>query len=291
MIKLEHYKIFNEAATTLSFSIAARNLFISQSAVSQTINLLEKSLHTRLFNRIGKGVTLTREGEILHQSISQALTLITNAENQMSNINNLNEGQLTLAASDTFSEFFLLPFVSSFHHHYPNVKITLINRTSLEINELLKNGEIDLGFINLPHHDDTLSVFECFTMQDIFVSSYPIEETLSFNDLSKLPLILLEQSSYSRRYIDQFSHKQGVRLKPLFEVGSHQLLLEFAKKNLGIACVIREFAYLDLASKHLYEITISDSIPQRSMGCAYLSKKTSSAPAIKFMELLKTNHS
>ena len=84
-IKLEQYKIFNEAASTLSFSLAARNLYISQSAISQTIKILEKELNTQLFIRQSKGVLLTKEGEILHQKISQALTLITDAENEINN--------------------------------------------------------------------------------------------------------------------------------------------------------------------------------------------------------------
>ena len=70
MIKLEQYKIFNEAASTLSFSQAAKNLYISQSAVSQTIHALEKELHTQLFIRKSKGVTLTKEGMLLHNNIT-----------------------------------------------------------------------------------------------------------------------------------------------------------------------------------------------------------------------------
>ena len=76
-IKLEQYKIFNEAASTLSFSLAARNLFISQSAVSQAIHTLEKELNTQLFIRQSKGVLLTKEGKLLAQKISAALALKT----------------------------------------------------------------------------------------------------------------------------------------------------------------------------------------------------------------------
>ena len=109
-IKLEQYKIFNEAATTLSFSTAARNLFISQSAVSQTISSIEKELQIQLFVRNSKGVTLTKEGKLLHQQIDQALALITGVENQLSNYHELKEGELIIGAGDTFSEYFLTVF-------------------------------------------------------------------------------------------------------------------------------------------------------------------------------------
>ena len=103
-IKLEQYKIFNEAASTLSFSLAARNLFISQSAVSQAIHTLEKELNTQLFIRQSKGVLLTKEGKLLAQKISAALALITSAENQIVNQHELTKGELTIGARDTLSE-------------------------------------------------------------------------------------------------------------------------------------------------------------------------------------------
>ena len=137
-IKLEQYKIFNEAASTLSFSLAARNLYISQSAVSQTIKILEKELNTQLFIRQSKGVILTKEGEILYQKISQALTLITDAENEINNQLELTKGQLTIGAGDTISENYVMPYLVQFHQLYPHVSIQMINRTSLEIIDLLK---------------------------------------------------------------------------------------------------------------------------------------------------------
>ncbi|MEG0684346.1 MAG: LysR family transcriptional regulator, partial [Coprobacillus sp.] len=100
-IKLEQYKIFNEAASTLSFSLAARNLFITQSAVSQTITTLERELNTQLFIRKSKGVILTKEGELLHQKISHALSLITSVENQIMNLHDLSKGELIIGAGDT----------------------------------------------------------------------------------------------------------------------------------------------------------------------------------------------
>ena len=91
-IKLEQYKIFNECAATLSFSLASRNLFISQSAVSQSITSLEKELNTQLFIRQSKGVTLTKEGEMLYKQINEALSIINSAQNQITNLQDLTEG-------------------------------------------------------------------------------------------------------------------------------------------------------------------------------------------------------
>ena len=131
-IKLEQYKIFNEAASTLSFSLAARNLFISQSAVSQAIHTLEKELNTQLFIRQSKGVLLTKEGKLLAQKISAALALITSAENQIVNQHELTKGELTIGAGDTLSENYIMPYLVKFNKLYPQVIIKMVNRTSLE---------------------------------------------------------------------------------------------------------------------------------------------------------------
>ena len=189
-IKLEQYKIFNEAASTLSFSLAARNLFISQSAVSQAIHTLEKELNTQLFIRQSKGVLLTKEGKLLAQKISAALALITSAENQIVNQHELTKGELTIGAGDTLSENYIMPYLVKFNKLYPQVIIKMVNRTSLEIIELLKTGQIEIGFINMPLHDDTIIIQECLQVHDIFVSKQEENKVYSLQDISHAPLVL-----------------------------------------------------------------------------------------------------
>lgn len=285
-IKLEQYKIFNEAATTLSFSIAARNLFISQSAVSQTISSIEKELQTQLFIRNSKGVSLTKEGKLLHQQIDKALALITGVENQLSNYHELKDGQLIIGAGDTFSEYFLTNYIVKFKQLYPGVKIKVINRTSLETRELLKSDQIDLGFLNLPIKDDSLVIKECFQVHDIFVSKKPDNHIYTFNQLADQPLILLEKSSNTRNRIDNYFANKGLLLKPTIELGAHNLLLDFARAGLGISCVIKEFSQELLNQGILHEIKTSQPLPKRSIGYAYPKRRTQSVATNKFIELI-----
>ncbi|WP_028043587.1 LysR family transcriptional regulator [Candidatus Stoquefichus massiliensis] len=286
-IKLEQYKIFNEAASTLSFSLAARNLFISQSAVSQAIHVLERELNTQLFIRQSKGVILTQEGQMLYQKISQALSLITSAENQIGNLRELTKGELTIGAGDTLSENYIMPYLVSFNQLYPQVTIKMVNRTSLEIIHLLKSGQIEIGFINMPLHDDSIIIQECLQVHDIFVSKTKEDKIYSLQDLSNQPLILLERSSNSRQFVDHHFASYGVLLTPSIELGSHDLLLEAAKNNLGKACVIKEFSQAELSNHDIYEISLEHSLPKRSIGYAYLSRKTLTPASLKFIELLK----
>ena len=113
-INYELYKVFYHVASTLSFSEASKQLFISQSAVSQSIKVLEKKLNQTLFIRSTKKVQLTPEGEILLKHVEPAMNLIRQGENQLLDSNSLNGGQLRIGASDTICRYYLVPFLSEF---------------------------------------------------------------------------------------------------------------------------------------------------------------------------------
>ena len=129
-INYELYKVFYYVAKTLSFSEASKQLYISQSAVSQSIKSLETKLNQHLFIRSTKKVKLTPEGEMLFKHVEPAVNLIIRGENQILDANTLNGGQLRIGASDTICRYFLIPYLEEFHAHFPNVHIKVTNQTS-----------------------------------------------------------------------------------------------------------------------------------------------------------------
>ncbi|NLY67143.1 MAG: LysR family transcriptional regulator [Tissierellia bacterium] len=289
-VKLDIYRIFVEVAKWKSFSKAAKNLYITQPAVSQSIHQLEKELGTRLFTRTPRGVVLTNEGHILFEYASSAINLIDVGVTKLLESKKLMVGVLRIGVGDTISRYYLLPYLEKFHNEHPNIKLKIINRTTLEICDLLKSGEVDIGICNLPVDDSDLSVKKLKNIQDIFVCGekykHIISEPLSFNDLSNLPLILLEPNSNSRQYVENFILSKGVKIEPEIELGSHDLLLEFAKINLGISCVVKEFSKDYLEKKILYEVKLEEEIPKREIGVCYLKSVTLSSAAMKFVEYL-----
>ena len=150
-INYELYKVFYYVARTLSFSEASKCLFISQSAVSQSVKVLEKKLGQTLFIRSTKKVQLTPEGEILFKHIEPAMNLIQKGENQLLEANSLNGGQLRIAASDTICRYYLVPYLKEFHEHFPNVHIKVTNATSARCVALLENELVDLIVTNSPN--------------------------------------------------------------------------------------------------------------------------------------------
>ena len=130
-ISFELYKVFYYVATTLSFSEASRQLYISQSAVSQSIKALEQKLGHALFLRNTKKVTLTPEGEALLRHVEPAVNLLYEGENQILNSPS-QETPLRIGASDTICRYFLIPYFKRFHKEFPNVHIKVTNSRSEE---------------------------------------------------------------------------------------------------------------------------------------------------------------
>ncbi|MFP4016487.1 MAG: LysR family transcriptional regulator [Halanaerobiales bacterium] len=273
-VNLERYKVFYYTAKYMSFSSAAENLYISQSAVSQSIKQLEKELEGKLFLRTGPGIKLTAEGEVLYKYIEQAYSLIVAGEKKLNSIHELKSGELKIGAGDTICKHYLLEYLQKFHAEYPEVKIQVTNRTTDEITELLKKGEVDIGVINLPYRDDNLEIEKVLEIQDCFVAGEKYkaaaEKDLSMKDLIQYPLLLLEEKANTRRYIDKITIENGIILKPEIELGSIDLLVEFAKIGLGIAFVIENFVENEIDDGELYKLSFSENIPPRSIGVASL---------------------
>lgn len=290
-VRLDLYKIFCEVAKCESFSKAAKVLFMTQPAVSQAIMQLEEELGMRLFTRTPKGVILTNEGQILFEYANSAMNLISVGEKKLQESKNLMVGELKIGVGDTISRYFLLSYLEKFHNGYPNIKLKVVNRTTLELCTLLKSGEVDIAICNLPIRDSSLEVKELMEIHDVFVYGGKYKKDLSkyltLEEIAKFPLILLEPKSNSRQYVEKYILSKGIRIKPEIELGSHELLLEFAKINLGISCVIREFSQEYLQAGVLYEVQTTEEIPKRSIGVCYLKSVSLSPASEKFVDLLE----
>lgn len=251
-ISLEYYKVFYNVAKLGSISAAANSLFISQPAVSQAIKHLETELDARLFNRTSKGVRLTPEGEALYNLISQGYDYFLRAENMFRDIHALQAGEIRIGASDMTLQYYLLPYLESFHSKYPNVKIRVTNGPTPETVKALRAGEIDFGIVTTPVISDKwMTVTPVRKIQDCFVAGIKFiglkGKTLSLAELAKYPLTMLEKKTSSRRYIDNLFVQEGCVVQPEFELATSDLIVQFALRGLGIGYVTQDFAqpYLD----------------------------------------------
>ncbi len=290
MNKLDLYRIFNQVAISESFSKAARSLYMSQPAISQSILQLEEELGVRLFTRTHRGVLLTSEGKLLFQHVNAGISLIKSGEQKIHDSKNLIEGRLKIGVGDTILRYYLLEYLEKYHRLYPQIRLRIINRTTMELKEMVKSGDLDIAIINLPIEDKSLEIYKAKRIQDIFVagSSYKgfTKKNMDIKDLVNYPLIMLDNRSRSRQYVESYFLSIGVKIDPEIELGSHDLLLEFAKAGLGIASVVKEYSMEHINSGSIYEINTKGTIPQRNIGVCHLKDVSLSPSARKFLDIL-----
>ncbi|SHK20399.1 LysR family transcriptional regulator [Paramaledivibacter caminithermalis] len=277
-INFELYKVFYFAAKTMNFSKAAEKLFVSQSAVSQSIKLLEKRLNTKLFFRHTKNMKLTYEGKTLFKHIEQAFNFIRSGERALSEINNLTQGEIRIGASDTICKYFLLPYFKKFHEDYPNIKIHITNRPSPVCINLLESGSIDIAVVNLSnkYKYENLNVTPVKAIQDVFIAGENFSnlknKAVKLKELEKYPILSLEKNSTTRKYFDELIKKNDVKILPEFELDSIDLLVEMTKIGLGISFVIEDAIKEELKNERIFTLNIKENIPSRSIGVVTHSK-------------------
>ena len=286
-INLELYKVFYYVAATLSFSEASRQLFISQSAVSQSVKTLEKKLGHTLFIRSTKKVLLTPEGELLLQHVKPALQMLDEGESLLSGDSML-KGQLRIGASDTICRYFLIEYFRRFHQTYPDVRIKVTNSTSIGCVELLEKGQVDLIVCNAPNSrlGNHMNVKVLKDFQDIFVAepNYFSFRHLpcSLKDLLEYPILMLSSKSTTSEYLYHTFAVHDLKLLPEVELNSNDLLMDLARIGLGIACIPD---YMLSPSDSLKPIPVTEALPSRQLILVQHDNLSISQAAERFLEM------
>ena len=289
-VKLELYRVFKEVAETGNISVAAKNLYISQSAVSQSIKQLETALQARLFARSPRGVSLTGEGQMLYQYVRSALGLLATGEDKLSQAQQLLLGTLVIGASDTVTSQFLVPYLDDFHRLHPGIRLKIVSGRSAKVLSMLKSGAVDIAFASSPA-DSAVESWPCFATHSAFVagSGYDcdFDHVYTRREIADFPLILLERKASSRVFLEQEFLKHGVTLSPEIELSSRSLLVSLAHIGLGVAGVTLEFVQKALESGDIRALKTDFTIPARSVDMCTLRDVTPTAAAAAFMEMVR----
>ncbi|WP_313637738.1 LysR family transcriptional regulator [Paenibacillus sp.] len=290
MFNLEWYRIFWKTARHRNLTKAAGELHITQPSVSYAIKQMEEALGLKLFHRLSKGVELTEEGRALFEYVEQSFSMLDYAQKHLENLKQLNEGEIRIGASDYLIKHHLLPQLNTFHSAYPGIRIRLSHGKTPEITERLKNGEIDCAFVHMPLHDPLLNIQTLAMLEDCFVVGEAYQEiasrSLAMKEVSELPLILFSQGSSTRVFVEQWFAAKGLSVIPDIELGSIELLAEFARLGYGAAFISRSFVQEDLHSGKLYELRLDDPLLPRSIGFAVRRDRKLSVAAEQFVQMI-----
>lgn len=289
-INFELYKIFYTVAKKGSFSAAAKDLYVSQSAVSQSIKSLETQSGSTLFIRGAKHVKLTSVGEMLFSHVEQAYSLLKTAEAKIREMQQLEIGEIKIGVGDTILRHLLIPLLHKYVLEYPMIKIQIINRTSPGIISSLKSGAVDLGIVTLPVMDKDIDSPEFIEVEDVFVASSRFEylkgKPVTPDELAALPLLLLQKESSTRRNLDSYFTSIGLNISPEIELESMELLVELSKIGLGIAHVLKESVAEMVLAGELFIVKLAELLPKRKLGVAKLRNVPLSPAAEVFESML-----
>lgn len=278
MNQLNLYHIFYTVAQCGNISAAARKLYISQPAVSKSISRLEEAFSSPLLVRSSRGVTLTENGKLLYKHLETAFQAIRQGEEMISQNDLLGAGSLSIGVSTTLCKYALLPYLQDYIAANPYVKISLSCQSTYETIASLENGTLELGLVGESDRLESshLSFVPIREIHDIFVCSPEYLSKLrdqtddnEENLLTQGTFLLLNRNNVTRQYVDKHMLLQNITMEHQIEVTTMDLLIDFARIGLGIACVIGEFVQDELKKGSLVECSIREPIPSRRIGFAY----------------------
>ena len=287
---LELYKTFYYVAKNQSITQASKELMISQPAVSKSIKVLERDLDTVLFNRNKDGVTLNTAGEILFNKIKKSMELIISAEEDLTSLNNMEQGTINIGAGNTIMQRYLMPYIKEFHEKYPHINVKVHTLVTGELIKRAELGLVDIVFTHLPNNiPDNFEVIKIKELHDILVvnkDSKYLNKLIRKKDLESLPLVLLPLSASNRKNFDKFCLQNNIIINPLMEIGNDIIVEECAQGGFGVGLVVKEYVQNKLDNKELFELNTSFSFESKYLACLIESSRTSNIIIKNFLKLL-----
>lgn len=287
---LSSYWIFYTVANAGNISKAAKELYISQPAISKSIQKLEESLNCKLFSRSSRGVLLTEEGELLYDHVKEAFETLNQGEDKLKRSIELGVGHLQIGVSTTLCKNILLPYLKEFIKQNPHISISINCLSTHEAMKLLDENKIDIGLVVKPDNMKGIQFTAIDTIEDTFVATNDYIHNLKTRGVSEeeilenSTLMLLDKKNVTRQHIDDYLQDHQITVAESIDVSNMDLLIEFAKIGVGVACVIKSFVSEELKDGSLVEIPTEFKIDKRTVGFAYKENMTPSKSLSAFID-------
>lgn len=291
---LSSYRIFYTVANTGNISKAAKELYISQPAISKSIQKLEESVGCKLFSRSSRGVVLTDEGKLLYEHVSEAFETLTMGEEKLKRSIELGVGHLKIGVSSTLCKYLLLPYLKEFIRQNPHISISISCQSTNDTLKLLEDNKIDIGLIGKPENLKNIHFDFLEEIEDIFVAAKDYLRNLKARGIQKdhilqsSTLMLLDKNNMTRQYIDDYLQENQIIIKDSIDISDMDLLIDFARIGVGVACVIKNFVREDLENGTLMGIPLGFPIHKREVGFAYKTTTKPSKSLAEFIHFYKT---
>lgn len=290
-ISYEYYRIFYQVARYGNITRAAAALQSNQPNVSRTIRLLEAELGCTLFVRSRSGVQLTPEGERLFERVRVAVEQIEAGEEELSLRNSLQNGTVSIAASEVALHCLLLPVLKKYRSRYPAVRISVNNNSTPQAIASLKSGLADLAVVTTPMElPDAMKSRRLRSVQEVAVCgagfSHLWDRALTLDELAQYPLICLSSCTQTHAFYSRLFMEHGVDFKPSVEAATADQILPLVASDLGIGFVPEVFLERFRLAEDVRRLTIRTPIPPRWICMVKRSDFAFSIAARKLEEML-----
>jgi DNA-binding transcriptional LysR family regulator len=290
-IGFEQLRVFQAVARELSFTRAADKLHRTQPGVSQIIRALEEALGEPLFIRQGKTITLTQAGRVLIEHAEAAFKSLDLAKHEIEGLRELRHGVLTISTSDT-TAFYLLPeILKRFRDRYPGVEMRILSKPSPVSAQQVAAHEADLGIVTLPIDHPRLTTETLMVREDVAIcaTDHPLAQAdaITFEAMTRFPLLLLDHGSNTRSYIDQRFLMAGLTPVIAMEIGSIEVIKKLVQLNFGISIVPLIAVREEVKQGSLVPFRIFTHSECRRLGIIYPVKSLLPPAAKVFVEMLK----
>lgn len=286
--------VFKTVVEKKSFSLAARELYMTQSAVSQHIRNLEVFYGVKLFDRLHRRIEVTPAGLSLYPLAVQMVQLFQAADKIMRSFTAEVSGRLHIGASLTVGEYILPELLVQFRQRYPKVDITMDIYNTEQVVNMVTGGGIDVGFIEAPYATPgTLARVPYGGDRLVIIASpsyaVPTGVPISLAALMKEKWVMREPSSGTRRVFEQFAARHGydVAALDIMELGSTQAIKEAVKAGVGLAPVSHLAIFEELRQNLIRIIPLAEGPIERSFTILYHLEKYRTFAAEKFLAFLK----
>ena len=255
---IRHLKVFICVCKHSNMTKAAEELFIAQPAVSNTIAEIEKNYNVKLFERINKRLFLTDEGKSLLIKAQEVVAAFDEFEELA--LNSSKKPTLKIGSSLTIGKQKLPWLLRTLKEAFENIDFQVsINQTSVIESKIL-NGTLDFAFIQGKPSDPNINskLVDCNTLIAVCGKKYNMPDTVTLKELCKYELLLREDESVSREFLDHIFALENLVVTPVMESISNQALISAAAQNLGVTIMPEALLTRQLTNGGLRKITVSD---------------------------------
>ena len=273
-VNLNSLKIFLEVANCKSFLEASNKLFITQPAVSRSVSNLEQELGVTLFYRANKGINLTQAGEVLLSYLNECKNLLDSCDRVLESLNDSENGEIVIGVQSHIVRNYLMSKMKHFRENHPNIKIILIDLSTVDLIEYLEKRKVDLVIDSSPIESiyNNLVIEPIKTLETGFIKSSNNKNKIkNMADLSKESLILPIARSSLRKNINNLFKEKGLDINPVLEYGTEELIIDSVRRNMGVGYVVKD-AVLYLVEDGVVEyVDIEEQLPTMEINLVYIN--------------------